>query len=71
MAKISNAEYRAIIRKKKELFKLILKRTGVTQDEVLLPIIQRFINQNCDVLTASELEEYKGCINVRCISVKE
>ena len=55
-------EYKEALRQKKELFKLILKKTGLTQDDVLLPIIQQFINENMNIVTKTELKKFDKLI---------
>lgn len=62
MGTITKAEYKEIVRQKKDLFKLILKKTGITQDDVLLPVMQQFINENIDVLTETELKKFNKLI---------
>lgn len=62
MAKITKTEYREILRQKMDLFNLILKKTGITQEDVLLPTIQEFINENMDVLNKTELKRFNKLI---------
>lgn len=62
MAKITKTEYREIIRQKMDLFNLILKKTGITREDVLLPTIQEFINENMDVLNKTELKRFDKLI---------
>lgn len=62
MATMTKSEYNEIVRQKKDLFNLILKKTGIKQDDVLLPVIQQFINENIDVLTKTELKKFDKLI---------
>ncbi|MBR4839294.1 MAG: hypothetical protein IK005_02320 [Paludibacteraceae bacterium] len=62
MAKLTKKEYNEILRQKMDLFDLILKKTGITKEDVLLPIIQDFINENLDVLTKSEIKKFDKLI---------
>ena len=71
MTKITKSEYREIVRQKMDLFNLILKKTGITKEDVLLPVIQEFINENMDVLTKAELKKFDKLIfdesnNIAC-----
>ncbi|MBR2200472.1 MAG: hypothetical protein IJ894_06955 [Bacteroidales bacterium] len=62
MLKHSNNDYAEIKRQREELFKLILKKTGVKYSELLDEMVQNFIVNNLEVVTAAEKERFNKLV---------
>jgi hypothetical protein len=62
MLKHSNNDYAEIKRQREELFKLILKKTGGKYSELLDEMVQNFIVNNLEVVTAAEKERFNKLV---------
>ena len=62
MPKHTKEEYAEIKKQREELFKLILKKTGVKYTELLDEMIQNFIVNNLEVVTAAERQRFNKLV---------
>lgn len=62
MSKHTKEEYAEIKKQREELFKLILKKTGVKYTELLDEMIQNFIVNNLEVVTATEKQRFNKLV---------
>jgi len=58
MAKYTKEEYAEAKKQKEALFKLILKKTGISYKELLDFVKQDFIKANLDVVTPTEKTQF-------------
>lgn len=62
MAKYTKEEYALAKKQKRELLKLILKKSGVKHSEIVELAEQRFINANLDMVTPTERKQFDRLI---------
>lgn len=62
MAKITRQEYSEIMKQKRELFALLLQKTGVKKAEVYRLAMEEFINANWNELSKNELSKFDKLI---------